>query len=46
MKETRDIMDIHATVEIFDEHATQFALDKIFDYFTYIDETFNIFRRC
>lgn len=32
------------TVEIVDAHATQEAIDRVFGYFTYVDETFSTFK--
>lgn len=44
MKETRAIMGMPITVEIADANATQEALDRVFAYFTYVDETFSTFK--
>ena len=45
MKETRILMDMPITVEVVDKDATQRTLDKIYDYFTYIDNTFSTFKK-
>lgn len=45
MKETRISMELPVMVEIVDEKCTQQTLDKIFDYFSYIDNTFSIFKK-
>jgi len=44
MKETRVFMDTPITVEIADAHAEQSAIDKIFDYFKYIDAKFSVYK--
>lgn len=44
MKETRSMMDMHVTVEIADRHAKKSDLAAVFNYFTYIDNTFSTFK--
>lgn len=44
MKETRLLMGMPITVHIVDAHATQQGLDAVFDYFSYIDETFSPYK--
>lgn len=44
MKETRIIMGMPVTVEIVDPGVTQAALDKVFSYFTYVDEKFSTYK--
>ena len=41
MKDTRIIMGMPITVEIVDTKATEKTIDMIFDYFTYVDNTFS-----
>lgn len=44
MKQTRIIMDMPITLEIVDTENRPDAIDKIFSYFTYIDDTFSTFK--
>jgi thiamine biosynthesis lipoprotein len=44
LKETRILMGMPVTVEICDETAKQNAVDTIFDYFKYVDETFSTYK--
>ncbi len=44
MKETKLLMGMPISVEIVDETATQDNINKIFDYFKYIDEKFSVFK--
>jgi thiamine biosynthesis lipoprotein len=44
MKDTRLVMGMPVTVEIIDPQVTQAHLDTIFDYFTYVDETFSTYK--
>ncbi len=44
MKETVVLMDMPVTVEIADAAANQEELNKIFDYFRYVDEKFSVFK--
>jgi len=44
MKETRLLMGMPVTVDVRDPRATQAEIDKIFDYFNYIDEKFSTYR--
>lgn len=44
MKQTRLLMDMPITVEIINREATGEDIDNIFTYFTYIDNTFSIFK--
>jgi FAD:protein FMN transferase len=44
MKQTRILMDMPVIVEIRDEPADESAINDIYDYFKYIDETFSVFK--
>lgn len=44
MKETRILMDMPITIEVVDSNVTSKDIDKIYDYFTYIDEKFSPFK--
>lgn len=44
MKETRLLMGMPITVEIADPAATSLMINKVFDYFKYIDETFSVYK--
>jgi thiamine biosynthesis lipoprotein len=44
MKETRLIMGMPISVEIVDTSATQESLEKVFSYFSHIDETFSTYK--
>lgn len=44
MHESRLLMGMPITVEIVDKTATQKDIDAVFDYFTYIDETFSTYK--
>ena len=44
MKEIRSLMGMTIVVEIVDVSATQEAIDKVFEYFKYIDEKFSVFK--
>lgn len=44
MRETRILMDMPVTVEIIDGSASKSAIAAVFDYFTYIDNKFSIFK--
>jgi len=44
MKQTRILMDMHVTVEIVDR-VTSSVFDEIYDYFSYIDDTFSTFKK-
>ncbi|MBU6389574.1 FAD:protein FMN transferase [Patescibacteria group bacterium] len=44
MKETRLLMGMPVTVEIIDRKAKQSDIGRIFDYFTYVDETFSTYK--
>src|SRR5689334_22318388 len=44
MKEIRLIMGMPITVEIVDAAASKKDLDAVFDYFTYIDNTFSTYK--
>ena len=45
MKETREIMGMPVVVEITDAGASPEALEKIFDYFQYVDATFSTYKK-
>ena len=45
MKRTQILMDMPITVEIVDRAADPATLDRIYDYFTYVDETFSTFKQ-
>jgi thiamine biosynthesis lipoprotein len=44
MVETRLLMGMPIIVEIVDQNATQVTMDKVFEYFEYIDKTFSPFK--
>lgn len=44
MKQTRIIMDMPITVEIADKKATAAAINQVFRYFHYVDNTFSTFK--
>lgn len=44
MKETRLLMGMPITVEIGDADAHMSLIDSVFDYFTYVDETFSTYK--
>ncbi len=44
MKETRILMGMPITVEILDNNNAKTAIDKVFDYFNYVDQTFSTFK--
>lgn len=44
MKETRLLMDMPITVEVLDPEVKQQDIDEVFQYFTYIDNTFSMFK--
>lgn len=44
MKETRNIMGMHITVEIIDEKATLEVFEEIFSYFTSVDKRFSTYK--
>jgi thiamine biosynthesis lipoprotein len=44
MKQTRDIMGMPITVEISGPAATEDAFNKVFSYFTYVDEKFSTYK--
>ncbi len=44
MKQTRLLMGMPITLEIVDASATTDAFDTIFDYLTYVDETFSTYK--
>lgn len=45
MKETRSLMGMPITVEIVDKGANPKVLEKVFDYFEYVDEKFSPFKK-
>ncbi|MCX6799639.1 MAG: FAD:protein FMN transferase [Candidatus Falkowbacteria bacterium] len=45
MKETRIIMGMPIVLEVVDKRANQQTLNKVFDYFTYIDEKFSVYKK-
>ncbi len=45
MKETRILMGMPVTVEIVDLSATKDEIEKIFTYFTYVDEKFSTYKK-
>ena len=45
MKETRLMMGMPITVEIIDNDATTVDLQKVFDYFNYVEEKFSLFKK-
>lgn len=44
MKETRLLMGMPITVEIVDAHATQEEIERVFAYFSHIDERFSTYK--
>lgn len=44
MKETRLLMGMPISVEIVDENASKKDIDKIFQYFEYVDNKFSVFK--
>ena len=44
MKETRMVMGMPATIEVVDDFVTQENLNEVFDYFTYVDEKFSVYK--
>lgn len=44
MKQTRDLMGMHITVEVIDKHVSQKDIDSVYEYFTYIDNTFSTYK--
>lgn len=44
MKETRILMDMPVTVEIVDKGVKAADIDKIYQYFQHIDDTFSVFK--
>jgi thiamine biosynthesis lipoprotein len=44
MKETRILMGMPVTVEIAEKKAIQHAIDRVFEYFVYIDQTFSTYK--
>lgn len=44
MKETRALMGMPITVEIVDAAAKKDSIDKIFEYFKYVEDKFSVFR--
>lgn len=45
MKQTRILMDMPVTVEIAESSVTPEPFDTVYDYFTYIDNTFSPFKK-
>jgi FAD:protein FMN transferase len=44
MKQTRILMDMPVTIEVVDQSVTPEDIDRIYQYFTYIDTTFSTFK--
>jgi FAD:protein FMN transferase len=44
MKDTKILMGMPVTVEIVDKKATQDHLDKIYNYFKYVDQKFSVYK--
>lgn len=44
MKESRSLMGMTVTVEVIDAHVTRADIDRVYQYFTYIDETFSTYK--
>ncbi len=44
MRDTKDIMGMPVTVEIAGAQAAQASMDKVFDYFRYVDNTFSTYK--
>jgi thiamine biosynthesis lipoprotein len=45
MRETKDIMGMPVTVEVPDGSGSREALDKAFEYFRYVDNTFSTYKK-
>ncbi len=45
MKQTQLLMGMPIIVDIVDKNATEADIDKVFDYFTYVDETFSTYKK-
>ena len=44
MKETRTLMGMTIIIEIVDSHASQQAMDRVFEYLKYVDEKFSTYK--
>lgn len=44
MKQTKNIMGMHITIEVADENVMQKDIDKAYEYFTYVDEKFSTYK--
>ncbi len=44
MKQTRLLMGMPITVEIVDDSVTEAAINAVYEYFTYVDETFSTYK--
>jgi FAD:protein FMN transferase len=44
MKETRNMMGMHITVEIIDKNAIREVFEEVFSYFTSIDKQFSTYK--
>lgn len=45
MKQTKILMGMHITIEVVDRSAKKKDIDKIFDYFRYIDNKFSTYKK-
>ena len=45
MRQTRLLMDMPITVDVIDAGVSQKDIEKIYDYFIYIDNTFSPFKK-
>lgn len=44
MKQTKLLMGMHITIEVVDTQVKQQDIDAVYDYFTYIDQTFSTYK--
>lgn len=45
MRETRFLMGMHITIEVADKNVMQENIDHVYEYFTYIDNTFSPYKK-
>ncbi len=44
MKQTRSLMGMHITIEVADQAVSEKDIDDVYDYFTYVDQTFSTYK--
>lgn len=44
MKQMRSLMGMHITIEVIEKNVKSQDIDKIYDYFTYVDEKFSTYK--